>query len=248
MILGVNLDAWPDVSASVAGLTGVRAYHQPADGVPAEWRGDLPARAVPVVSLRPNPYDLLAGEYDADLPAFLASAPPSARVELWHACNALDQDEAARYHVTPRLLVAASAYVRAVARDVAPGVLVGQGFATYPVWRRGQDLTPWVCPGLDWYGLDGYQGHDEDRTPASVFGPAIDQARSAGATGPLLITETNSSVDQAAWFDACLYYAAWQGMAGMFGFFGGGANAWQPELSATWQRLQRLAANMTGRS
>ena len=173
-----------------AGLTGLRFYVR---GIPATFPGakePLPPGITPVVSAKVDPVLFAAGAYDRAVMRWLSQAPAGSLVTIDHEANLPKRD------VNRLAYLAATRRLAALAEPYP--VQVGQIFATYPVWRLGQDLAAWMVPGLDFYGLDGYQGHAW-QTPYGVFGRAYAQVRAVSPDSDVGIAETNSRVNAAAW-------------------------------------------------
>ena len=182
-----------------AGFTSLRYYVR---GIPATFPGGkepLPPGITPVVSAKVDPAAFAAGAYDMAVRRWLTQAPAGSLVTIDHEANG------------PRRDISRVEYLRAVRRLVWLAepypVAVGQIFATYPVQRLGQDLAAWMVPGLDFYGLDGYQDHAW-QTPAGVFGRAYAQVRAVSPDSDVGIAETNSRVDAAAWAAVVYPWAA----------------------------------------
>ena len=108
-----------------------------------------------------------------------------------------------------------------------------------------------MAPGLDFYGLDGYQPASS-HTVASVFGVAADQIRARLGNVPLAVTECNSAVQpgRAEWFhdswawalaNKCLTYFTFWEPAGS-----GSAYEWLPDDAAAIAALS--AINATSRA
>jgi hypothetical protein len=195
-----------------AGITSLRYY---ARGVPEDFPGQgtmtVPEGITPIVSLNVDPGTFAKLPCNGALGHYLLQAPSGTLVTVDHEAN------------LPGRHIDRLAYLQAVRHLAycAQGfpVLAGQIFSTYPVDHLGQNLGPWVVPGLGFYGLDGYQRHASD-TAAGVFGRSLAEVAAAAPTGVLGITETGSFVDADAWGAGVYRWAASQPRVRLFAFYG----------------------------
>ncbi|MGO9298158.1 MAG: hypothetical protein ACLP52_30490 [Streptosporangiaceae bacterium] len=230
-IFGVNDTSWPEISAAAGGVTGWRAYAPPSAGVPRRWpgthSGPVPAGVqTPVVSIKPDVSQVISGALDARLAAYFSLVPPGAWVTCWH------EGEKPGLHFSREQIQRLHARVYSVFRAHAPRTaLYGQIFSTYAATRPSspQALGPWVAPGLDFYGLDGYQ-YEPGETVEQVLAEPAAQITAVVPGARLAITETNTSFgQQARWFAEAFGLATRQGWLAMFPFFGSGRNyPWHP--------------------
>jgi hypothetical protein len=108
-----------------------------------------------------------------------------------------------------------------------------------------------MAPGLDFYGLDGYQSASS-HTAASVFGTAASQIQ--GALGPvqLAITECNSALaaGRPQWFSETWSWAQANNCLTYFTFWDSAASgtpyAWLPDDMATIAALAAINAASKG--
>lgn len=216
MLFGTNMGAWSSVSQSVNGMTACRAYCTASQNVPATWPGSapVPPGSVPVLSFKPDLASVLNGSLDTALENYFKSAPPGAFVTAWAEGNL----PSIKFPGSPYQLAALHAYLHGVAKQVNPGLKFGGIYGTYRVYTSGQDLRPFICPGLDFYMFDGYQGN-ASQTPDTIFGEAYRQLHSVTDWPAFGIAETNSSVSQAPWLAASFGWAKSQGAMAYMPFF-----------------------------
>ena len=91
------------------------------------------------------------------------------------------------------------AYLYPIFKDASPDCLYGQIFTTFShVTGR---VTDWTAPGMDYYGLDGFQLTTDD-TIDSHFGATQSEILAVSGCGPFAITEINSQLKpgRPAWF------------------------------------------------
>ena len=138
-------------------------------------------------------------------------------VTCWH------EGEAAGNGYTTAQILSLHARCYPIFKAASPGCRYGQIVTCYTASRPSghYPLGQWMAPGLDFYGLDGYQAASS-HTVASVFGVAADQIRAKLGNVPLAVTECNSVVqpgrpewfhDTWAWAQAnkCLtYFTFWE--------------------------------------
>jgi hypothetical protein len=244
---------WSTISAALGGLAGYRAYNTPAQGIPVTWPGPgaspVPAGVtLPVISIKPDIPTVLSGSLDAALAAFAALVPTGAMVTCWH------EGETTSDGFTTTQILALHAHCYPIFKAVSPGCLYGQIVASYTATPASghYPLGQWMAPGLDFYGLDGYQSATSD-TATSIFGTAASQIEGALGSVPLAIMECNSSIQASrpAWFsntwswaqaNNCLAYFQYWDAAGS-----GTSHAWVPGDSATIAALSAInAASLAG--
>lgn len=196
MLFGTDNTAWQDMTADVpiSLMTAYRYYFQPADGIPARWPS-LPAGVTGIVSLKPNHTNLFAGTLTDAWHAFCATAPEGSLVTFDHECNRTED-------------AATVQQLHTWLRDNAPAnVRPGAIYSGYKP-QHGQDLTPFIVPGLSWYTTDAYNVDSPAQTPRDVIGPSYDAIRAVvGASVDVGITETNSLFDVAGWLTSAFNWA-----------------------------------------
>jgi hypothetical protein len=243
---------WPDISAATDGLAGFRGYNTPGQGVPAVWPGPganpIPAAAeLPVISIKPDIGELLAGSLDARLSAFAALVPAGAMVTCWH------EGETAGNGLSAGQVLALHERSRRIFRAASPRCRYGQIVSCYTATRASghYPLGQWMAPGLDFYGLDGYQAA-ASHTAASVFGTAASQINRALGPVQLAVTECNSVIpaSRPKWFRETWSWARTRGCLTYFTFWYGAGTAtpyaWLPGDSATISALAAINAASKG--
>jgi len=243
---------WQAVSAATGGLAGFRGYDTPAQGAPASWPGPgaspVPASAsLQVISIKPDIGDVLSGSLDDELRAFARSVPAGDMVTCWH------EGEAASNNFTPAQILGLHAHCYPIFKAASPSCRYGQIVTCYTATRASghYPLGQWMAPGLDFYGLDGYQATSAS-TAATVFGAAAHQIQGALGTVRLAVTECNSAIlasrpqwfnDTWSWAQAnnCLTYFTYWESAGSASSY-----AWLPDDTAAIAAL--TAINATSRS
>lgn len=252
---GVNrgpAQLWPDISAATKGLAGFRGYNTPEQGVPATWPGPgakpIPAAAkLPVISIKPDIGKLLTGALDARLSAFAALVPAGAMVTCWH------EGETAGNGLSAGQVLALHQRARRIFKAASPRCRYGQIVSCYTATRASghYPLGQWMAPGLDFYGLDGYQAA-ASHTAASVFGTAASQISRALGPVRLAVTECNSVLPASRpdWFRETWSWARAHGCLTYFTFWYGAGTAtpyaWLPDDSATISALAEINAASKG--
>lgn len=244
-------NSWSAISSATGGLAGFRGYNTPAQAVPTTWPGPgaspIPATAsLPVISIKPSIPAVLSGSLDSQLAAFAALVPAGAMVTCWH------EGEAAANGYTTQQILGLHAHCYPIFKAAAPGCMYGQIVTCYTATAASghYPLGQWMAPGLDYYGLDGYQTSSSD-TAASIFGTAATQIENAIGSVQLAVIECNSNIqaDRPGWFNDtwswaqandCLTYFSYWDAAGS-----GTSLAWQPGDSATINTLSAINAGST---
>ncbi len=243
---------WTAISAATAGLAGFRGYNTPGQGVPASWPGPganpVPAAAeLPVISIKPDIGELLAGSLDRRLSAFAALVPAGAMVTCWH------EGETAGNGLSAGQVLAVHERAGRIFKAASPHCRYGQIVSCYTATSASghYPLGQWMAPGLDFYGLDGYQAA-ASHTAESVFGTAASQIRRALGPVRLAVTECNSVLRarRPDWFRDTWSWARAHGCLTYFTFWYGAGTAtpyaWLPDDSATISALARINAASKG--
>jgi hypothetical protein len=168
-----------------------------------------------IVSIRPDINMLLNGDFDADLHAFMVSAPggPASLLTMWHECATHNLTKP-WYPQNPELFTEglthlqnlASGHVAGYAStDVKVGVIdvnpSAIPLAKYPFGPKfpAEVYIVWQAPNLDWYGCDLY---DNGNFNLSVY-DELNAYRTivnnlplsiTGADWPINLPECNSAV------------------------------------------------------
>jgi hypothetical protein len=240
--------SWSAISAATGGLAGYRGYNTPAQGVPATWPGPgaspVPAAAsLLIISIKPDINSVLSGSLDLQLAAFAAFVPAGAMVTCWH------EGEATNNGFSTSQILGLHAHCYPIFKAASPGCQYGQIVTCYTATPASghYPLGQWMAPGLDFYGLDGYQTAGSD-TAASVFGNAATQIENAIGPVQLAVTECNSTIpaDRPAWFNSTWSWAQGNGCGTYFTYWDaagtGSSYAWVPGDSATISALSAINA------
>lgn len=203
---GVNLTAYAAVSPSLDGLTWVKVFADSSgNGVPVKWPGNpanpVPAGATALVCFDPDPAMTLAGTLKSQLSAYIEQAPEGSWLTGWQEANRPGGPYQSLSGSSAAQLTDLHGYLHNLVQQVNPGVLYGECISTSPV-RAGQDVTPWICPGLGWYSMDGYDP-DGNSTPEAVFGQAWQDILTVAPDARPAISETNSIDPTGGWFTSC---------------------------------------------
>jgi hypothetical protein len=258
-LLGANKGSYATVDAAVGTLPAYRGYGYPADGIPASWPGSdaapVPAGVtMPVISFYPPQIDsgafyditgMAGGTYDAELIAYFSLVPANALVACFHEgeSNTYGAGKPAPVrNGTEATYVAMHEHLYALFHmHAAAGARYGQIFSSYSSNPASSSypLSNWVAPGMDFYGIDGYQGGGSD-TIANTFGTSLTQIEVVQSSPVIAIPETNSylEADRPAWFADV---AAWAPDAlCLCTFWASGTYAWVPDDIATISELEAI--------
>jgi hypothetical protein len=199
-----NIDLWEYVPSANAYrqhlyqlVDGKMVWPSVNGPIPAAWP-TLPAGKVGFYTIYPNPTHLLAGQLDAQLKAFIGSAPIQGGVLTAYAEADASPSEGGQFAtvgLTQELVHRVHAHLQALCR----GSRVKYGAVFCGV---SKESVAFAISGLDFYGLDWY-----DTWQPPLF-EALNQWQlnvSAIQPSPVLaISETNSNVSarRPYWFSA----------------------------------------------
>jgi hypothetical protein len=272
--IGSNVRIYPAFQAKIPAARAVRIYYDSTD--PADWPAAcpvLPGRPWMLISFRPMPGPLLAGDYDTWFRQWFATCPHHTDVTIWHE-NAVGNNPLGYVHILrdPARYRRMQLHMLKLARGthVRFGTL-GCG----PV----NQAAKWYAPGLDWYGYDLYLNdkylsggglRKAAILPGATSGGTLDRAkvwarmsanldafrRISGERYPRIdLGESNASPDsyRQAWFtDVVSWFDAHDGRrpGRVLTFWRDGKSAKDGGLSGPWppkasveRLLQRLAAS-----
>jgi len=197
-------------SAHLLGPTGQRVYLNSGSNNPSPIPAWPNLTSPAAVSIRPALWELIQGNMDSDLQAFLTGAPaaPAAPslVGLWHEAStqgpggayssyfsSLDQNFP-NQHGAHGLLTKAQTYIQGKARAWNANVKVGaievsQATDNTTAWNK---LNQWMATDLDFYACDTYDGRDGTSVPSVLLNVFQSVANRLGPNAAIGITETNS--------------------------------------------------------
>jgi len=230
--IGANAGWFTAVQAAVPAATCRRVYYPEYNFIPPRWPlGPSVSRAM--VSIRPVPSDLLAGRLDAQIRAFLASAPLGSDLTTWHEAGNLTGYPA---YITPATMRRVHAHMQRLCQRT--NVRYGPILCMHP-----SSMPPWLVPGMDWYGLDIYDWPEFHfpHGPIDVHGRlyprlnqwhAVVQQVSRRRHPVLSICETNSGhrSHRAKWFGALAHWLSRNGGRSMLTYWSDSPHAVGPWL------------------
>jgi hypothetical protein len=249
-----NVDLWEYVPSANAYREHL---YQMADGkmvwpsingpIPAAWP-TLPAGKVGFYTIYPNPTQLLAGDLDTALKAFINSAPAQGGVLTAYAeadANPGAGGQFASLGLTQDILYRVHAHLQGLCK----GTTVKYGAVFCGV---SQENVAFAIPGLDFYALDWY-----DSWQPPLFEALNEWALNVSALQPypvLAIAETNSSVEarRPFWFTAVYGWLRSYQVAhpdevlGYWSYWHGGgplSGPWLTDDTATIAALTSIAAD-----
>ncbi len=209
VVFGSNRNPWEQFKGDVPAAEATRIYYDATGVFPTSW----PESAGPctLVSLRPAYAELMAGQYDAELRALFASAPPCSLVTIDH--ENIDGKGAANPLNYPPSIHNAAHFVamQEHMESLVQGTNVRFGIVFIGPAGLG---ASWMAPHLDWYGFDIYDNPvywnpgkaPTINTAALIRRLATNLASLKQISGerypPLRIAETNSPWDRhrRTWF------------------------------------------------
>jgi hypothetical protein len=219
--------------------------------IPAAWP-TTPAGVTGFYTIYPNPDQLLAGQLDETLRAFIGSAPPQGGVLTGYAeadGDVANGGQFASLGLTKAKLLQVHAHLQALCR----GSRVKYGAV---VCGTGLDQVLFCPPGLDFYALDWYDNWNPPLIRA-LNAWRENLVQHVQESPVLAIAETNSNVpaQRPSWFAtvygwlagysaenggrALGYWSYWRTDAGV----GSLSGPWLPDDAATIAALTRIAAH-----
>jgi hypothetical protein len=254
VLIGSNSRIFDPMREAGINAQTFRAYRDQFNLVPKGWpvKESVP-EALPLLSIRPVPNDLLAGRLDEQLRTFIAQAPPGVRLSAWHEASNL-----AGYpgYITAGTMSAVHEYMQ----DLCRGSNVGYGSIICAVPSQ---TKPWMGAGLDWYGLDIYDfGGGQFRSwyggisKSRLFARLDDMLETcrelSGRDAPEIdICETNSPRPRyrAEWFTLLAEWMSANGGRYLETFWnptGPLSGPWLPEDEKTVAALRSIATTLPG--
>jgi hypothetical protein len=197
-LFGVNSASWDDINTALGGIKTWRAYNTPGQSVPGHYpgTGTVPPNTIPIVSIKPNIPDLLAGKLDTALANYIKQIPHGSYFTAWHEGETNDGWTAPQ-------IVACHAYMLSHVKANNAAVNYCQIFGNY-FMQHSQGGPQWVGLGLPFYFMDGYGSSDKDDFD-SIFAPTAKIIEGVAPGAKLGITEINHHTvgDRAAFFTNC---------------------------------------------
>lgn len=207
-IVGVNSSGISDVQAACGIQRSWRGYNTPditSTGIPTAWpggqAGTWPSTVImPVVSIKPSLTAYSNGSLDAALLAFAKTIPAGVMISCWH------EGERANENNSAATITGLHEWAYPIIKQGSPNCLYGQIYTTYST--RSSRVTNWTCPGLDFYGLDGYSVGSTDTADVNL-GTCATQILAAEPNARFAVTETNSDIQsqRPSWFTTAWSWA-----------------------------------------
>jgi hypothetical protein len=210
LVVGANARVWPLLAAVAPGTSGVRQYHDEFGTIPAKWPVNPGPAAQPLLSVRPLPGPLFAGEYDTVVPQLCSTAPPGAMLTSWHEAGGTLRGYEGLTWMTPATM--RRIHVKMHSLCQGSGVLYGP--VTIGTATAVSDWIPSAKHPMDFYADDLYQFPSLSRPDGSIRVGAVlkrmedfaalARQRSIGISQPLIVlAETNTPhvEHRAEWFD-----------------------------------------------
>lgn len=212
VITGTNLTEWSILTGSPSNVAGLKSaigyvaqgYAGNVNGVPPAWPGGgnvFPGGVqIQIMDFAPVVADVINGSLDTALLTYMGGAPAGSYLMAYHEVNS--QANINQFGYTATQINQMDAHILALKNANFPLLKYGRGLSMFPVYSQGQDPTPWITPGMDFYGMDGYQANQPTRTPADVFSTAIAKILAVQSGAQIAMIETGTALDAQTWFDA----------------------------------------------
>ncbi|HEY2455599.1 MAG TPA: hypothetical protein VGI71_23890 [Scandinavium sp.] len=199
LLFGCDSQNFPLYKATLPHVTVARVYAKETEGVagiPITWpisSGQVASgAAVYIISFRPNDVvGFINGAYDGPTKSWLAKLPDNTALCVYHEGNLTTNYFRAVINGTADQFVAAHQKLQQLANQVNSTHTVGQVLFTSSVPNPN---SPWITPGLDWYGLDIYGGKNT-QTFAQASDVAFQNILNVVPDAVLAVIETNDSQD-----------------------------------------------------
>lgn len=275
LMRGCNADTIQAYVDAGIPVTGVRHYCA-FNTVPSVWPS-LPVTTPTIpfindvslcVSIYPLVYTLLQGGYDAQLASFMSTAKVREMLAPWHeASNTINgtpgKIDGSGTRITPRLAMAMQTYLYNFAKTGSGTTTPTPAQIQDPVYKcaigaieigQWSFASEWMAPGLDFYGMDLYQGNFSDpiepleQWREQVYGSSSVEGYSPDAT--IAICECNCRTAQES-LRPCFFSKAanwvWnqsnRGARSFLCFWGGTqglGGPWDPSDHATITELAKI--------
>jgi hypothetical protein len=215
------------VAAGVTGLSSAIDYNGPTgsgmvNGIPASWPGPgitFPGGITQIVNVQPDIATTLAGLNDARWNAYVAGAPNGSIIMPYHEANL------PKLGLNPSQVQALDNRLIGLTHAVNPTLIYARGLATSPQVESGNDPTPFITPGMDFYGMDGYQADKSNRTAETQFGPMLAAIQAVQANAKIGIIETGTALTLSTWMNDVAAFAIANNLVLVQTFFGSGTGS-----------------------
>lgn len=232
----MNSTAIPPTSGT-AGCT-----FTPYTGTPSTFPGTgagLPFNSgisVPVLDTATVPALVNAGLLDTALTSLISSMPNGSWLMPHHEVN-LNAD-LRRFGYSSDDVNRMDRHILQLKNSLNPTIQYGRGFSAYDVFAQGQNITAYATPGMDFYGVDGYQKFNANLTTDTVFGVVMGQILDSEPNARIEIIETNTQYDVPTWFnDVWSYVQNHDYIGGFQSFWGDGSSLWSSSYASTFQAI-----------
>ena len=241
-LFGVNATQWTKlVGAGVTGLSTAIGYQSSdgpgvVNGIPASWpgpeQGSFPVGITnQIMNFAPDIPTTISGANNARLTTYLSGAPNNSWIMPYHECNSNGGNH------NPADIQALDTFMLPFVHGVNPTLKYGRGLIAFPVYAQGQDPTPWITPGMDFYGMDGYQAMQTALTVEKVFSQLVEFILTVTPNAKIAIIETNTGLNITDWWTQVTAFAIANNLFTVQSFWGTGGlgQAWQnsfaPEMN-----------------
>jgi hypothetical protein len=250
LVVGANAKVWPLLAAVAPGTSGVRQYHDEFGTIPARWPVNPGPAAQPLLSLRPLPGPLFAGDYDKAVPQLCETALPDAMLASWHEAGGSLRGYEGLTWMTPETM----RRIHVKMHDLCKGTGVLYGTVTIGPAHAVAKWIPGAAHPMDFYADDLYQFPSLSRPDGSIkVGATLQRIRDFAnlaadrSDNPrVVIAETNTPhvEHRAEWFDLVGWQLARYCGVRMLTFWrddGPLSGPWLPDDTAVIGALTELA-------
>jgi hypothetical protein len=252
LVVGANAKVWPLLAAVAPGAGGVRQYHDEFGTIPRRWPVPDGPAAQPLLSVRPLPENLFAGDLDDAIRQLCSTAPPGAMLTSWHEAPSLPGYQDVTPWMTPETMRAMHVHMH----DLCQGTGVLYGTVTIGPAARVSDWIPGAAHRMDFYADDLYQFDSLSWPDGSIKVGAVlkrmddfqglAQMRSGMIRPRIVLAETNTPhvEHRAEWFDLVGWWLARHGGVRLLTFWrddGPLSGPWLPDDTGVIGALAELA-------
>jgi hypothetical protein len=244
VMVGCNSGTYEQMHTAIPKAIGRRVYYDDVNGWPPNWPHVADSSAV--MSIRPDPTQLLAGTLDTSIRNFAMTAPANSDLTTWHEAGNLNYYPPS---LTPRVMTLVHLYMQ----NLIEGTPCSYGVI---MCMPPSQMPPWMPGGLDWYGLDIYEwpefhDHNSHSLDVDALQTRLDewkvvvQSQTKRESPHLNVCETNAffSYNRPAWFECIGRWLNQNGGRRMLAFYSKETGHWNPTDTATIAAL-KLVANL----